>query len=85
MPRRIPTLAENGGFLVQAKACATCIYRRDSPLDIRKLEADVADKWVAFTATASATTRNAARAAGAFGTGTKTSSRWARSRSGWVL
>ena len=44
MPRRRkPTLAENGGFLVQAKACATCIYRKDSPLDIGKLERDVAD------------------------------------------
>lgn len=28
---------------VRHKACATCIYRKDSPLDLRKLEADVAD------------------------------------------
>lgn len=31
------------GFKVQAKACSTCIYRKDSALDIKKLEADVAD------------------------------------------
>ena len=38
-----------GGFRVQAKACATCIYRKDSPLDLRKLEADIADrKMVGF-------------------------------------
>lgn len=30
-------------FKVQAKACSTCIYRKDSPLDLKKLEADVAD------------------------------------------
>lgn len=35
------------GFRVRAKACATCIYRKDSPLDIGKLEADVADKHMA--------------------------------------
>lgn len=28
---------------VQARACATCIYRKDSALDLVKLEADVAD------------------------------------------
>jgi len=30
-------------FKVQRKQCATCIYRADSPLDLAKLEADVAD------------------------------------------
>lgn len=30
-------------FKVQKKACSTCIYRKDSPLDLEKLEADVAD------------------------------------------
>ena len=30
-------------FKVQAKACATCIYRKDSPLDLRKLEGEIAD------------------------------------------
>lgn len=30
-------------FKVQSKACSTCIYRKDSPLDLNKLEADVAD------------------------------------------
>jgi hypothetical protein len=36
------------GFDVQAKPCATCIYRKDSPLDLRKLEAAVADKYGGF-------------------------------------
>jgi hypothetical protein len=35
-------------FKVQQKMCATCIYRRDSPLDLSKLEADVADKYGGF-------------------------------------
>lgn len=35
-------------FLVQKKACDTCIYRKDSTLDIKKLEADVADKFGGF-------------------------------------
>lgn len=30
-------------FQVQRKQCSTCIYRRTSPLDLRKLEADIAD------------------------------------------
>lgn len=30
-------------FKVQARMCATCIYRPDSTLSIQKLEADVAD------------------------------------------
>lgn len=28
---------------VQKKMCSTCIYRPDSPLDLQKLEADIAD------------------------------------------
>lgn len=32
-----------GTFKVQKKMCATCIYRPDSSLNIKKLEADVAD------------------------------------------
>jgi hypothetical protein len=35
-------------FKVQRKACATCIYRKDSALDIKKLEAQVADKFGGF-------------------------------------
>ncbi len=31
------------GFEVQAKQCATCIYRTDSPLDLNKLEAQIKD------------------------------------------
>lgn len=35
-------------FQVQASPCSTCIYRKDSGLDIKKLEADVADKFGGF-------------------------------------
>lgn len=35
-------------FKVQKKACATCIYRKDSTLDIKRLEAQVADKYGGF-------------------------------------
>ena len=35
-------------FRVQSIACSTCIYRKDSPLDLKKLEADVADKFSGF-------------------------------------
>lgn len=35
-------------FNVQAKSCSTCIYRKDSTLDIAKLENDVRDKYVGF-------------------------------------
>lgn len=38
------------GFYVQRKMCATCIYRPDSPLDLEKLEADVADGFGGFKA-----------------------------------
>ena len=31
------------GFKVQDKACSTCIYRKDSPLDIDALEEAIAD------------------------------------------
>ncbi len=35
-------------FLVQKKLCATCIYRPDSPLDIKQLETAVADRYGGF-------------------------------------
>jgi hypothetical protein len=35
------------GFPVQQKACETCIYRKDSPLDIKELEAQIADPRMA--------------------------------------
>lgn len=35
-------------FKVQAKACVTCIYNKDSPLDLEKLEAEVRDPHVGF-------------------------------------
>ena len=31
-----------------AKACDTCIYRHDSPLDLERLEDDVRDKHMGF-------------------------------------
>lgn len=34
---------------VQKTQCSTCIYRPDSPLDLAKLEADVADGYGGFT------------------------------------
>jgi hypothetical protein len=33
---------------VQKTQCSTCIYRSDSPLDLAKLEADVADGYGGF-------------------------------------
>lgn len=36
------------GFLVMDKPCQTCIYRKGSPLDLKKLEAEVADKFGGF-------------------------------------
>ena len=36
------------GFKVQSRSCTTCIYRKDSPLDIKKLEADIADPYGGF-------------------------------------
>lgn len=35
-------------FKVQSKQCETCIYRKGSPLDIRRLEAEIADKYGGF-------------------------------------
>lgn len=32
------------GLPVAAKQCGTCIYRKDSPLDLKALEAQIADK-----------------------------------------
>ena len=31
------------GFIIQRRMCETCIYRKDSPLDVHRLEAQVAD------------------------------------------
>jgi len=41
-------MKEKLGFKVQKVQCKTCIYRPDSPLDIQKLEADVADSYGGF-------------------------------------
>lgn len=35
-------------FKVQSKQCSTCIYRKDSPLDLEKLEGDIADGYGGF-------------------------------------
>jgi hypothetical protein len=35
-------------FKVQRRRCATCIYRKDTPLDIEKLENDVRDRYGGF-------------------------------------
>jgi hypothetical protein len=34
-------------FEVQKKQCETCIYRKDSPLDVKSLEAQIADPRMA--------------------------------------
>jgi len=36
------------GFKVRRTQCNTCIYRKDSPLDLKKLEDQVRDKYVGF-------------------------------------
>jgi hypothetical protein len=36
------------GFRVMAEACATCIYKRDSPLNLKKLEDEVRDPHMGF-------------------------------------
>ena len=36
------------GFDVMAKACETCIYRTDSPLDLERLESQIRDNFGGF-------------------------------------
>ena len=36
------------GFLVNKKECSTCIYRKDSPLDLKRLEDEVRDSHMGF-------------------------------------
>ena len=38
-----PEPARRSGLLVRDAMCATCIYRPKSPLDLKKLEAEIAD------------------------------------------
>ena len=33
-------------FRVQSQQCETCIYRKDSPLNLNALEAAIADRWM---------------------------------------
>jgi hypothetical protein len=33
-------------FQVQSKQCSTCIYRKDSPLDLKRLEAEISDPYM---------------------------------------
>ncbi len=35
-------------FKVQSKPCSTCIYRKDSPLDLKQLEDAVRDRYMGF-------------------------------------
>lgn len=35
-------------FKVQRRACSTCIYRKDSPLDLKKLEDQIRDRFGGF-------------------------------------
>jgi hypothetical protein len=37
------------GFQVQSKPCRTCIYRKDSPLNLKQLEAAIADRFGGFS------------------------------------
>lgn len=37
------------GFEVQRRPCRTCIYRKDSPLDLKRLEAAISDRFGGFT------------------------------------
>lgn len=37
------------GFLVMRRRCATCIYRKTSPLDLAKLENQVRDPHMGFS------------------------------------
>ena len=39
---------KGGMFKVQKNQCATCIYRKDSSLDIEKLEDDVRHPYMGF-------------------------------------
>lgn len=41
-------MKKDTGFKVQSRMCATCIYRPDSTLDIKALEAQVADNYGGF-------------------------------------
>ena len=36
-------------FQVQSKSCSTCIYRKDSPLNLKNLENAIADKYGGFS------------------------------------
>lgn len=75
-------VAEQVGFEVQKRQCATCIYRKDSPLDLKKLEAQIADPHGGFVGIGSATTRRQHAVTGS-GAVTAINFRWAKSRSGW--
>lgn len=37
------------GFKVKTEPCATCIYRPGAPLDLKKLEGEIADGHGGFT------------------------------------
>ncbi|HSZ58474.1 MAG TPA: hypothetical protein VK797_22600 [Tepidisphaeraceae bacterium] len=37
----------SAGFAIQSRQCATCIYRKDLPWDIKRLEGQIADPKMA--------------------------------------
>jgi hypothetical protein len=43
LPSQLKRARSSGGLRVQAKQCATCIYRPDSALDLAELERQIAD------------------------------------------
>jgi hypothetical protein len=47
-PRPTEPKRRISGFKVQKTKCATCIYRKDSPLDLKVLEAQIADDYGGF-------------------------------------
>ena len=43
------SVVKKAGFEVMAKACDSCIYRTDSPLDLEQLEDQVRDEHISFS------------------------------------
>ena len=43
--RRPDAVMDDEVFVVRESVCSSCIYRKDSPLDLAKLEAEVIDEY----------------------------------------
>ena len=65
------------GLEVMAKACGTCIYRKDSPLDLDRLEEQVRDDFGGFKGHRICHQHDTACCRG-FWNAHKTSSSWAK-------